>query len=206
MPKATLCTFCPIAPDLPFLPRLVLLPSKLCIRADLFCSAASHSMVTTQANGRPAVAGQDRRPSLVTLAATLAPAWLPLLTLIFGGCCSNAVFLELSTRQAPQLGTLITLLQFFFTMLLALPAQLERHPSSSPKTSSTGEITFVGWRLKTRAVPMSRWAVQVVLYATTSLLNNVAFAYEVPMPVHIIFRSGGLVVNMLMGWVVRGRR
>lgn len=64
----------------------------------------------------------------------------------------------------------------------------------------------MGWKLKKRAVPMGRWAVQVVLYATTSLLNNVAFAYEVPMTVHIIFRSGGLVVNMVMGWAIRGRR
>ncbi|WFD34620.1 golgi uridine diphosphate-N- acetylglucosamine transporter [Malassezia cuniculi] len=29
-----------------------------------------------------------------------------------------------------------------------------------------------------------------------------AFAYAIPMAVHIIFRSGGMVVNMLLGWLV----
>lgn len=47
---------------------------------------------------------------------------------------------------------------------------------------------------------------QVVLYLSTSLLNNVAFAYDIPMAVHIVFRSGGLVVNMALGWIVEGRR
>ena len=61
-------------------------------------------------------------------------------------------------------------------------------------------------RLKKRTVPISRWLIQVVLFFITSLLNNAAFGYNVPMSVHIIFRSGGLVVNMLMGWLIDGRR
>ncbi|KIJ56917.1 hypothetical protein M422DRAFT_238506 [Sphaerobolus stellatus SS14] len=61
-------------------------------------------------------------------------------------------------------------------------------------------------RLKKRTIPISRWAVQVGLFFVTSLLNNAAFGYNVPMSVHIIFRSGGLVVNMLMGWLIDGRR
>ena len=61
-------------------------------------------------------------------------------------------------------------------------------------------------RLKKRTIPIYRWAIQVVLFFITSLLNNAAFGYNVPMSVHIIFRSGGLVVNMLMGWFIDGRR
>ena len=61
-------------------------------------------------------------------------------------------------------------------------------------------------RLKERSIPISRWAIQVALFLITSLLNNAAFAYNVPMAVHIIFRSGGLVVNMIMGWLIDGRR
>lgn len=118
------------------------------------------------------------------------PQWSLVLSLIFGGCCSNAYFLELSTREIPNLGTLITFLHFSSTMLVALPSQID----------------FPRMRFKRNKVPMYRWMVQVVLYASTSLLNNVAFAFDVPMPVHIIFRSGGLVVNMLMGWLIRGKR
>ncbi|KAF8576216.1 UAA-domain-containing protein [Ramaria rubella] len=61
-------------------------------------------------------------------------------------------------------------------------------------------------RLKKRSIPISRWLVQVALFFITSLLNNAAFGYNVPMAVHIIFRSGGLVVNMIMGWLIDQRR
>ncbi|CAE7118567.1 unnamed protein product [Rhizoctonia solani] len=54
-------------------------------------------------------------------------------------------------------------------------------------------------RFKPLKIPLSRWIVQVVLFLVTSLLNNAAFKYSIPMAVHIIFRSGGLVVNLLLG-------
>ncbi|CCO27553.1 UDP-xylose and UDP-N-acetylglucosamine transporter AltName: Full=Solute carrier family 35 member B4 [Rhizoctonia solani AG-1 IB] len=54
-------------------------------------------------------------------------------------------------------------------------------------------------RFKPLRIPLSRWIVQVVLFLITSLLNNAAFKYSIPMAVHIIFRSGGLVVNLLLG-------
>ncbi|KAL5508485.1 YEA4_2 [Sanghuangporus vaninii] len=62
------------------------------------------------------------------------------------------------------------------------------------------------YRLKRRKIPISRYIVQVLLFLLISLLNNAAFAYHVPMAVHIIFRSGGLVVNMLLGWAFEKRR
>ncbi|CDS00820.1 hypothetical protein [Sporisorium scitamineum] len=99
--------------------------------------------------------------------ATTAPEWLLILSLIFGGCCSNAYTLELATRQLPSAGTLITFSQFLVTTLSALPHFL-RFSSRFP---------FVG--LKDRAVPLYRWIVQVGFYLTTSLLNNMAFAWGV---------------------------
>lgn len=62
------------------------------------------------------------------------------------------------------------------------------------------------YRLKRRKIPISRYIVQVLLFLLISLLNNAAFAYHVPMAVHIIFRSGGLVVNMILGWAFEKRR
>lgn len=61
-------------------------------------------------------------------------------------------------------------------------------------------------RLRNRSIPISHWAIQVALFFLTSLLNNAAFGYNVPMAVHIIFRSSGLVINMLMGWLIDGQR
>ncbi|KAG9099687.1 golgi uridine diphosphate-N- acetylglucosamine transporter [Ceratobasidium sp. 370] len=60
-------------------------------------------------------------------------------------------------------------------------------------------------RFRPLQVPLSHWIVQVVLFLVTSLLNNAAFKYSIPMAVHIIFRSGGLVVNLLLGLVL-GKR
>ncbi|PWN20118.1 UAA transporter [Microstroma glucosiphilum] len=159
-----------------------------------------------QPNGHLTHSPSNKSPSTSGLSTSLLlsviPQWTWVLSLIFVGCCSNAYYLESSTSQIPNLGTLITFLQFLFTMLLALPSQLE----SASSTSSGGKGGLAGIRWRRNRVPLSRWGVQVLLYASTTLLNNTAFAYDVPMPVHIIFRSGGLVVNMLMGWLVRGKR
>lgn len=72
--------------------------------------------------------------------------------------------------------------------------------------ASTFSLNPFRYRLKQRRIPIARYAVQVLLFLLISLLNNAAFAYHVPMAVHIIFRSGGLVVNMLMGWAFEKRR
>jgi len=60
-------------------------------------------------------------------------------------------------------------------------------------------------RLKPRQIPIRVWLIQVVLFLLTSLLNNAAFGYAIPMAVHIIFRSAGLVTNLLFGWLI-GKR
>ncbi|KAH7105321.1 UAA-domain-containing protein [Auriculariales sp. MPI-PUGE-AT-0066] len=57
-------------------------------------------------------------------------------------------------------------------------------------------------RLKPRKIPIRVWLIQVALFLLTSLLNNIAFGYKVPMGVHIIFRSGGSLTNMLVGWMM----
>ncbi|KAK0558350.1 golgi uridine diphosphate-N- acetylglucosamine transporter [Tilletia horrida] len=119
-----------------------------------------------------------------------------ILSFVFGGCCSNACFLELGTSAVPSAGTLITFAQSLATALTCIPTQLYRPPGSSSLLP----------RLKAPKVPSSRWSVQIILYLTTSLLKNAAFAYDIPMSVHLVFRSGGLVINMLLGWAVEGRK
>jgi len=46
-------------------------------------------------------------------------------------------------------------------------------------------------RLKPRQIPLSEWALQVVLFSSGALLNNWAFAFTVPLTVQIVFRSAG---------------
>lgn len=109
---------------------------------------------------------------------------------------SNAITLEELTSNYPDVGHLLTFFQFLVVAIHGLPKHL----------------TVTRWRgiliprLKPRRVPLSVYIVQVVLFSLLSILNNKAFSYLIPMPVHIIFRSGGLVISMLMGRIFLGRR
>ncbi|KAG0191928.1 golgi uridine diphosphate-N- acetylglucosamine transporter [Apophysomyces sp. BC1034] len=118
---------------------------------------------------------------------------LPLiLSLIFGGCCSNVFSLEVLINDAPKSGQLVTFGQFAFVALEGLRHHVE-----------WGRF---GPRLKPTVVPLSRWFLLVLLFFVVSVLNNLALGYHISVPLHIIFRSGGLIVNMIMGAVIMGKR
>ncbi|KAF8164834.1 UAA transporter family-domain-containing protein [Crassisporium funariophilum] len=123
---------------------------------------------------------------------SLLSTWITTISLIFGGCCSNAITLEQITLEHPNAGSVLTFFQFLLISLHGLPK-------------------FVIWtrfgpRFRPRRVPITNYLVQVVLFYLVSLLNNAAFAYRIPMAVHIIFRSGGLIISMLLGWLVSSKR
>ncbi|KAJ7074498.1 UAA transporter [Mycena amicta] len=119
--------------------------------------------------------------------------WSTTLSLVFGGCCSNAITLEQLTSTYPLSGSLITFFQFLLISLHGLPSHISWTNSYYPK-------------FRPRHIPLRPYLVQVALFYLISLLNNAAFSYEIPMSVHIIFRSGGLVVSMLLGWAVSGKK
>ena len=106
---------------------------------------------------------------------------------------SNALTLERVTSEHPKSGSLITFCQFFLISLYGLPKFL---------SFTRGPLNIPIPRLRPRRIPLTPYLVQVGLFYFLSLLNNLAFSYDIPMPVHIIFRSGGLVISMLLGWLV----
>lgn len=118
--------------------------------------------------------------------------WLNTIALIFGGCCSNAITLEHLTTAYPLSGSLITAFQFLLISLHGLPTHIT--------------WSRYGPRFKPHRIPLTPYLVQVALFYLISMLNNAAFSYRIPMSVHIIFRSGGLVVTMLLGWLVNRTR
>ncbi|CAG8605690.1 4984_t:CDS:2 [Acaulospora morrowiae] len=91
-------------------------------------------------------------------------------------------------------GNLFTFAQFLFISGEGLFHHLEYRPPSPIL------------RLKKRTVPVYRWVVQVVLFFTVSVLNNIALGYRISVPLHIIFRSGGLIISMVLGWALAGKR
>ncbi|RDX54328.1 UAA transporter [Lentinus brumalis] len=60
--------------------------------------------------------------------------------------------------------------------------------------------------LKPRHVPLSSWALQVIVLTSGSLMNNWVFAFSVPLTIQIVFRSAGLAVSMLLGYLVMKKR
>ncbi|KAI9253403.1 UAA transporter [Phascolomyces articulosus] len=127
-----------------------------------------------------------------SLARIIAPEFPLILSLIFGGCCSNVFALEVIVKDVPKSGQLVTFAQFAFVALEGLRHQLE-----------WGRY---GPRLKPTKVPMTRWIFLVSLFFAVSVLNNLALGYRISMPLHIIFRSGGLFANMVLGAIILGKR
>ena len=46
----------------------------------------------------------------------------------------------------------------------------------------------------------------VIMYFGVSVVNNWALSFDIPMPLHMIFRAGSLIANMIMGMLILGRR
>ncbi|XP_022667396.1 UDP-xylose and UDP-N-acetylglucosamine transporter-like isoform X2 [Varroa destructor] len=104
----------------------------------------------------------------------------------FGACCSNVVFLEQLVRLEPGCTTLVTFAQFAFIAV---------------------EKFFSETRCfrKKRAVPLSRYIEMVAVFFTQSFLNNYVFNFDIPMPLHMIFKSASLLSNMALGIVILNR-
>lgn len=115
--------------------------------------------------------------------------WLNILLQVFGGCCTNVFVLEnlLSNNDSEySLGTLITFCQFLTTTILSIPI------------NSKGFIK--------PKVPIEKWFLPVALYFITSLLNNLVWQYDISIPTHIIFRSSGTVVTMIVGYLFGNKK
>lgn len=91
-----------------------------------------------------------------------------------------------------NIGQLITFGQFAFIALDGL-----RHHATWGK---------FGPKLKPSVVPLYQWFFLVVMFFIVSILNNLALGFNISMPLHIIFRSGGLIVNMILGAIILKKR
>ena len=101
-------------------------------------------------------------------------------------CCANVVFLELLVSKDSGIGNLVTFAQF---LLISIEGFVF--------TTKCGTVS--------PQVPFSAWLVLVIMYFLVSVTNNYALSFNIPMPLHMIFRAGGLLVNMLMGIFIMGK-
>jgi len=107
--------------------------------------------------------------------------------LVLAGCCSNVIFLELLVKEDPGCGNLITFASFLFISIEGI--------------IFTTKFGTVGPK-----VPMSAWTTLVVLYFLVSVVNNYALNFNISMPLHMIFRAGSLMANMILGMILLGKR
>ncbi|XP_050537905.1 UDP-xylose and UDP-N-acetylglucosamine transporter [Daktulosphaira vitifoliae] len=105
----------------------------------------------------------------------------------FFGCMSNVVFLELLVKQDPGIGNLITFSQF---LLIAIH----------------GFIFTAKFGTKKPSISIKGYLVLVVMFFVTNVLNNYAFDLNIAMPLHMIFRAGSLIANMVMGIIILKKR
>ncbi|XP_028670254.1 UDP-xylose and UDP-N-acetylglucosamine transporter [Erpetoichthys calabaricus] len=109
------------------------------------------------------------------------------ISLVFLGCCSNVVFLELLVRDFPGCGNIVTFAQFLFIAV-------------------EGFIFESNFGRKKTAIPLSNYAVMVTMFFAVSVINNYALNFNIAMPLHMIFRSGSLIANMILGIIILKKR
>ncbi|KAJ7465298.1 UAA transporter [Mycena latifolia] len=114
--------------------------------------------------------------------------------MVMGGCCVNVWAYEQLLNMNARIGSALTFSQVAFIAAQSLPSFLEFRPGHRLP------------RFKPRQVPLKHWAAQVLLLLTGSLLNNWAFAYNIPLTILIVFRSAGLAVSMVFGFLFAGKR
>ncbi|GAB0098832.1 UDP-xylose and UDP-N-acetylglucosamine transporter [Sergentomyia squamirostris] len=107
--------------------------------------------------------------------------------MVFVGCCSNVVFLELLVKYDPGSGNLITFAQFAF---IAIEGFIFTHKFGT-------QPARIGFK---------DYTILVSMFFTVSVCNNYAFDFNIPMPLHMIFRAGSLIANMIMGIVILNKK
>lgn len=105
----------------------------------------------------------------------------------FVGCCMNVYFFELILKMDPGAGTLVTFAQFAFI---------------------AAEGFLFTWKCGREYLRISlrHYVFLICMYFIASVCNNYAFDFNIPMPLHMIFRSGSLLTNMIMGIIILRKR
>lgn len=107
--------------------------------------------------------------------------------LVFVGCCSNVVFLELLVRDFPGCGNIVTFAQFAFIAL-------------------EGFIFETNFGRRRPKIPIRNYVIMVTMFFAVSIINNYALNFNIAMPLHMIFRSGSLIANLVLGIIILKKR
>lgn len=90
-------------------------------------------------------------------------------------CCSLPVL----SREDPGCGNAITFFQFLFVAL-------------------ESGVFVTGFGCKPSHIPVSRYFTLVAFFFVVSVLNNYALGFDVPLPLHMIFRAVSIIMLLKM--------
>lgn len=105
----------------------------------------------------------------------------------FVGCGSNAISMEVLVKADPGSGNLITFLQFAFI-------------------AAEGFLFTAKCGREKLQINLREYMLIMIMVFVSSVCNNYAFDLNIPMPLHMIFRSGSLIANMIMGIAILRKR
>lgn len=116
---------------------------------------------------------------------------------VFGGCCCNVFSFEILLAESkrflpqPQVGHVVTLVQFILVSLVAVRPLLVRRKGL--------------WVLRRPHIPLRKHAVAVAIFFAVLVINNSVWRFGVSVPVHITLRLSATVVTMLVGYIFGGK-
>ncbi|KFD53846.1 UDP-galactose transporter [Trichuris suis] len=104
--------------------------------------------------------------------------------MVIATCCGCVMVVEKLVKEDSGCVNLMTFASFLFVAIEGLL------------------ITSRLFTVKNK-IPLRAYVKVVVLFFLVNVINNQALNFRVPMPLHIIFRSGSLVSNLLLGrWLL----
>ncbi|KPP78665.1 UDP-xylose and UDP-N-acetylglucosamine transporter-like [Scleropages formosus] len=89
--------------------------------------------------------------------------------------------------EFPGCGNIVTFAQFAFIAL-------------------EGFVFEANFGRKKPAIPMRNYIIMVTMFFAVSVINNYALNFNIAMPLHMIFRSGSLIANLILGVVILKKR
>ncbi|CAE7557474.1 slc35b4 [Symbiodinium microadriaticum] len=133
--------------------------------------------------------------------------------MVFGGCMSAVIAMEYVLKANPQAGNLLSLSEFAFVLLQSLPSRLEvnahqfRRDAWSQATLGHALLAALGkLRLTPLKMPLSSHAQHAALWVSMSVLANVAFGFNISVPIHTLFRSCNVIASVLLGYALFRQR
>jgi len=110
---------------------------------------------------------------------------------VFLGCGFNALFIEAIIKIDPKSGTFVTFFQFLLVALIE---------------AFLSQFDFKTFSLRPRKLPIKYHFLLTSIFCLATIVNNLAYYYNISQPFHITFRSSTLALSLLVGAFFFGKK